>query len=105
MVKINLYKDGNLVLTKEGKIEDKDCVFGNIVYNLDDLILTREDASYKYQLDFHDEEAFVLLKDQNYVLDLTIKVISRELSDKLHKISYVIESENKISNDIEIIME
>lgn len=104
MVKINLFKNEKLVLSKAGKLEDRDCIFENIVYNLDNYILTREDDSFKYQLDFNNEQAFVTIKDKDYVLDLKIKVISKVISDEVHKISYEIESENKISNVIEVIL-
>ena len=33
MIKIELYKDGDLVLSSDGKIDDRLLVFGNIIYD------------------------------------------------------------------------
>ena len=102
-MELNLYKNGKLVLTADGKLEGDEAVFGNIVYHLVDHTLIRQDASYKYFLDFKNEEAEVELKEYNHVLPLTIKTVAIECTDKIHKISYNIESEQTIENVLEVI--
>ena len=99
---LNLYKNGKLVLTAEGTLQGDEAVFGNIVYHMVDNTLIRQDASYKYLLDFKNEEAEVELKEYNQSLPLTIKVLSIEVSEKGHKISYNIESEQTIENVLEV---
>ena len=99
---LNLYKNGKLVLTAEGTLQGDEAVVGNIVYHMVDNTLIRQDASYKYLLDFKNEEAEVELKEYNQSLPLTIKVLSIEVSDKGHKISYNIESEQTIENVLEV---
>lgn len=103
MVKINLYKNGDLVLTKEGRKENDECIFENIVYNIKNNTLVREDASFRYLLDFNLNTATILLKEQNYTLPLKISLVNKELNSDCHKITYNIESENLISNVLEVI--
>ena len=55
MIKIELYKNGDLVLSSDGKIDDRLLVFGNIVYDLDKDVLIREDASFRYLLGLYVE--------------------------------------------------
>ena len=105
MVKISLFKNGELVLAKNGKLLNNDLVFENIVYNIDNCILTREDASFKYELDFKNETSIVILKEQDYILNLIIKVKSKIIRNNYHKISYTIESENLINNELEVIFD
>ena len=102
MVKIYLYKNDELVLTKEGKKEDNEYVFGNIVYNYDNHTLIREDASFRYLLDFKNNSALVLIKEQNFSLDLEINTLSIKENDKYLKVEYVIESDDKIHNTLKI---
>lgn len=101
-MELNLYKNGKLVLTAEGELQGDEAVFGNIVYNIVEHTLIRQDASYKYLLDFKNEEAEVELKEYNQSLPLTIKTVSIECDDKLHKIAYNIESEQTIENVLEV---
>ena len=82
MIKIELYKDGDLVLSTDGKIDDRLLVFGNIIYDLDKDILIREDASFRYLLDFKND------------------VISVNNENKRREIYYNIESETQINNRI-----
>lgn len=102
-MELNLYKNGKLVLTAEGELKGIEAVFGNIVYNTKEHTLVREDASYRYLLDFKCEEASVLLKEYDKTLPLKIKTVSINTDKKLHKIAYNIESEETIENVLEVI--
>ena len=102
-MKIELYKNGNLVLSQEGKLIDKDAVFGNIVYNIENHTLTREDGSYRYYLNFDNNEAVIKLKEYDQELDLTIKTTSIKCDNKTHEIAYNIESEQTIENNLKVI--
>ncbi len=102
-MKLNLYKNGKLVLNVEGKLIDNEAVFGNIIYNLDNKTLIRQDASYKYLLDFNNNEAKVELKEYDKELPLKIKTTKIDITNNYHKISYTIESEEEIYNVLEVI--
>ena len=65
MIKIELYKNGDLVLSSDGKIDDQLLVFGNIVYDLDKDVLIREDASFRYLLDFKNSTSEIIIKEQH----------------------------------------
>ena len=102
MAVLNLYKNGQLVLIKEGRVQDKKCIFENIIYDKDNNILIREDDNIKYELNFESESATIILKEQDYVLNLNLKVLDKDLNNSYHKINYNIESEDVISNSLEI---
>ena len=101
-MEMKLYKNGKEVLSITGKLVDTDAVFGNTVYDTKKHILTKEDASYKYLLDFDNDKATVDLKDYNQSLPLKIKTIKKDITTTKHKIIYNIESDNKIENILEI---
>lgn len=100
MIKMELYKDGDLVLSTDGKIDDRLLVFGNIIYDLDKDVLIREDASFRYLLDFKNSTSEIIIKEQDYHLNLKIDVISVNNENKRREIYYNIESETQINNRI-----
>ena len=102
-MEMKLYKNGKEVLSASGKLDHNDAVFENTVYDIEKHILTKEDASYKYLLDFDNDKAIVDIKDYNHSLLLKIKTIKKEITSSKHKITYNIESEIKIENILEII--
>ena len=95
MIKIELYKDGDLVLSSDGKIDDRLLVFGNIVYDLD-----KDDASFRYLLDFKNSTSEIIIKEQDYHLNLKIDVLSVNKENKRREIYYNIESETQVNNRI-----
>ena len=100
---IKLYKNGKIVLEENGRLDNNEAIFGNIVYNIENLTLVRQDASYKYSLDFMNDNALVELKEYNTSLPLRIKVVNKEINSNFHRIAYNIESEEIIENTLEII--
>ena len=89
MAKIKLYKNDNLVLEHDGDIQDNNLlVFENIVYDPEKFILIRENDDFKFELDFKCSLAIITLK--------------KEIGNDSHKIYYNIESEEVISNVLEI---
>lgn len=102
MIKIKLFKNDELVLEKEGILEDNIFLFDNISYNKDNLVLVREDDNFKFSLDFKQNKAEVLIKENDYQLDLKLETKDKNISDDCHKIYYNIESEEVINNKLEI---
>ena len=74
--------------------------FGNIVYDLDKDVLIREDASFRYLLDFKNSTSEIIIKEQDYHLNLKIDVLSVNKENKRREIYYNIESETQINNRI-----
>lgn len=102
MIKIVLYKNNKIVLEKEGKIQENLIFFDNIIYDLNAETLIREDANFKFYLDFLNEKSEVTIKENDYLLNLQIKVIKKNITNNKHEIYYNIESENVIENCIVI---
>jgi hypothetical protein len=100
MVSIKLFKNGTSVLEKEGKRDEQVLTFDNITYNLNDQILIREDDNFRFYLDFNKNISEITIKENNYKLNLKIKVINKSISNNIHEIYYNIESENVIENKI-----
>ena len=105
MVKLNLYKNNQIVLTKEGILNNDVFIFDNIIFNKNKNTLTREDDNFKYFLNFDEEIAEVTIKEQDYILDLSIKLIEKNINKKTIEIIYTIESEEVIENKLEIIFD
>jgi hypothetical protein len=100
MISIKLFKNGDSVLEKEGKRDEQVLTFDNITYNINDQILIREDDNFRFYLDFNKSISEVTIKENNYKLNLKIKVINKSISNNIHEIYYNIESENVIENKI-----
>ena len=66
MSKLVLYKNKDKVFEKEGTINNNLFNVENITFNLENNVLTREDDNFKYELDFINENALVLIKEKNY---------------------------------------
>ena len=103
MAKIKLYKNDNLVLEHDGDIQDNNLlVFENIVYDPEKFILIRENDDFKFELDFKCSLAIITLKKEGHSLDLNLSNVKKEIGNESHKIYYNIESEEVISNVLEI---
>ena len=102
MSKIKLYKNNSLVFEKDGNINDNIFEVENIKVDLLNHILYREDASYKYTLDYKQNNANIELKEHNYSLNLLLETKSILKNDEYLRIIYSIESEDKIDNILEI---
>lgn len=102
MVKIKLFKDDELVLEKDGIIENNSYIFDNITYIPAKNILIREDDNFKYLLDFKNNNATVTIKQNNFSLNLIINTNDIKISNNCHKIYYTIESDDLINNRVEI---
>lgn len=104
MNKIILYKNNNIVFEKNAIIENNILKVDNIIFDIEKCILTREDDNFKYELDFKNNNALVLMKSNNYSLNLLLD--TKEIMTTKDKITikYYIESDDKISNQIDIIL-
>lgn len=102
MSKIKLYKNTSLVFEKEGNIKDNIFEVENIKVDLINHILYRENESYKYTLDYKQNNANIELKEHNYTLNMLLDTKSILKTDEYLKIIYSIESEDKIDNTLEI---
>ena len=102
MSKIKLYKNTSLVFEKEGNIKDNIFEVENIKVDLINHILYRENESYKYTLDYKQNNANIQLKEHNYTLNMLLDTKSILKTDEYLKIIYSIESEDKIDNTLEI---
>lgn len=102
MSKIKLYKNNSLVFEKDGNINDNIFEVENIKVDLLNHILYRENDSFKYTLDYKQNNANIELKEQNYTLNLLLETKSILKNDEYLKIIYSIESEDKIDNTLEI---
>lgn len=102
MNKIKLYKNNNLVFEKEGTKTNNIFEFENIRFDNLNNILIREDENFKYELDFKNNNAVVIIKSQNYTLNLLLT--TKEIIKKENKviIIYNIESDENSENKIEI---
>ena len=103
MMILNLYKNGKLSLTLNGSINDNKGIFDNIIYDIEKMILIREDNTYKYVIDFKQKSAILELKEYKQTLPLVVKNIKIEVNNNKHKIAYNIESEEDILNELEVI--
>lgn len=100
MAKLELYKDNELVLSADGKVDNDLLVFGNIVYDMINDTLIREDASFRYFLDFQNSTSEIIIKEQDYHLNLKI-VVERKINGiNSREIYYNIESEDRIKNRV-----
>ena len=70
MSKIKLYKNNSLVFEKDGNINDNIFEVENIKVDLLNHILYREDASYKYTLDYKQNNANIELKEGYDIEDI-----------------------------------
>lgn len=102
MAKLTLYKNNDVVLTKDGNFNDGIFAFDNIVFDQKQKTLVREDNNFKYLLDFKNEVAQITLKEQDYNLDIDLTVTDSSFDDDFIEISYTIESENVIENKLVI---
>ena len=101
---LNLYKNNNLELTVSGILHKDKAIFNNIVYDIKNKILIKDEETYKYSIDFSHNEAIVELKEYGYFLSLNVKIIEIiEQKDK-YQIMYQIESEDDVINKIEIFL-
>ena len=100
---INLYKNGNLELTLEGKIENNMFIADNLIYDLEKKSLSRNQDGYKLTLDFSNNEGFIELTDYGQSLPLKIEIVEIIVNNKCHNIKYKIESEEDILNELEVI--
>ncbi len=103
MMVLYLFKNGELELTLNGIIDDKKMIFDNIIYDKENMILIREDASFKYIIDFNNNKASIELKEYNQNLSLLVQTLEKELTSNTHKIKYIIESEDNAINELVII--
>ena len=69
-------------------------------YKLKDYILEKETEEDLITFDFKKENCKILLKKENYSLNLNLNVIKYEKSDNILKIQYSIESESDCINTI-----
>ena len=90
------------IYEKDGNINDNIFEVENIKVDLLNHILYREDASYKYTLDYKQNNANIELKEHNYSLNLLLETKSILKNDEYLRIIYSIESEDKIDNILEI---
>lgn len=102
MANIKLYKNDKLVLEHDGVLNNDLLVFENIVYDPEKYILIRENDDFKFELDFKCSLAIITLKKEGHSLDLNLSNVKREIESNNHKIYYNIESEEVISNILEI---
>ena len=102
MAKLTLYKNNSVVLTKDGTFSENIFRFDNIIFDKEQKFLVREDDNFKYLLDFKGESAEITIKEQDYVLDLDLKVLDSNFDDDFIEITYTIESENVIENKLVI---
>lgn len=104
MNKIILYKNNNIVFEKNAIIENNILKVDNIIFDIEKCILTREDDNFKYELDFKNNNALVLMKSNNYSLNLLLDTKEIMTTKEKITIKYYIESDDKISNQIDIIL-
>ena len=102
-MELNLYKKRKLELSIKGKKENNFLIFDNIIYDIENNILIREDNEFKYIMDFKNKEVNIELKDYGKSLNMDIKIIKMELNLKKHLIIYSIESDDLIENKLEIL--
>jgi hypothetical protein len=100
MAEIKLYKNGELVFTKTGKEDKGIFIFDNIMYDSMNCLLIKEDNSFKYTLDFKNSTSEITLKENDYKLNLKLRVTNMKLDKSTHNIYYNIESEKLIKNNI-----
>ncbi len=105
MIKIKLFKNGNLILEKEGVKNNKNLVFEDIYYDPENHSLVRENKDYKYLLDFINEEAIVELKEKNVTIPIGMSVIKKDIDNNKHIINYKIDSDEDSENLLEIWMD
>lgn len=104
MNKIILYKNNNIVFEKTGTIKNNIFQVDNINFDIEKCILTREDDNFKYELDFQNNNALVIMKLNNYSLNLILDTKEIIKTNEKITIKYYIESDDKISNQIDIIL-
>lgn len=100
---INLYKNGILELTLDGKIENNVFISNNLIYDLEKKTLSRNQDGYKLSLDFSNNEGFIELTDYGQSLPIKIEIVEIIVNDKSHNVKYKIESEEDILNELEVI--
>ena len=91
------------MLKKYCKLNDSNfCNINYIVYDPEKFILIRENDDFKFELDFKCSLAIITLKKEGHSLDLNLSNVKKEIGNDSHKIYYNIESEEVISNVLEI---
>ena len=100
---INLYKNGNLELTLDGKIENNVFISNNIIYDLEKKTLIRNQDGYILTLNFGNNEGIIELTEYGQTLPLKIEIVEIIVNDKGHNIKYKIESDEDILNELEFI--
>ena len=83
-------------------IKNKSIIFviDKTKYKFYDDILEKETEEDLITLDFKNENCKILLKKENYCLNLNINVINYEKTDNIVNIKYNIESESDVNNTI-----
>lgn len=100
MAKLKLLKNNNIVFEKEGILKNNLFTTENIQIDTINHILTREDKNYKYTLNFKNNNAEIILKEHNYILNINLTTTSILKTDTYLEIIYTIESEEKVNNTI-----
>ncbi len=100
MTKLKLLKNEQIVFEKEGTINNNIFITENIQIDIINHILTREDNNYKYTLDFKKNNAEIILKEQNYILNINLSTNHILKTENYLEIKYTIESEEKVNNTI-----
>lgn len=100
MTKLKLLKNEQIVFEKEGTINNNIFTTENIQIDIINHILTREDNNYKYTLDFKKNNAEIILKEQNYILNINLTTNNILKTENYLEIKYTIEIEEKVNNTI-----
>ena len=99
-------KDNEYIINRQNIkcINNKSTIFiiDKTKYKLYDDILEKETSDDLIQLDFKNKNCKIVLKKENFVLNLNITVIKYEKRDTILNIQYKIESEEDKINTINI---
>lgn len=102
MAKIEVFKNEKIEFCKEVLEKSNLLLFETSSFDINKLILIRDDSEYNFELNFTTSKGIIFLKNEKISFDLPIKIYQKEISDKIIKITYNIESDENAITTLKI---
>lgn len=83
-----------IIEEKNNKINYKEQINTNVLFDKNNLILIRENNEIYMELSFKEKNAFIFIKDLRKNIEMKLKSVKTNITEKEITISYVLEDEN-----------
>lgn len=83
-----------IIEEKNNKINYKEQINTNVLFDKNNLILIRENNEIYMELSFKEKNALIFIKDLRKNIEMKLKSVKTNITEKEITISYVLEGEN-----------